>query len=204
MSNISKLQSAMEYLMTYGWAILIIAIVLIALFSLGVFSNNNLGTSCIPESGFLCTNITLTNILPPGTPANTLAVLTFTVGQAAGAGTYNVIVGITSQNTTNIVFFQTPVPYPFSIQESPGYTFPPNNGIVAELDGNTNSVTLDVGDGWIFYPATTQPNEVGSILASNAIGTSLSGYVWIVYNASSEYEPRILIQRIARFSAKVT
>ena len=33
-----KGQSAMEYLMTYGWAILIIAIVLAALFSLGVFS----------------------------------------------------------------------------------------------------------------------------------------------------------------------
>ena len=33
-----KSQSAMEYLMTYGWAILIIAIVLAALFSLGVFS----------------------------------------------------------------------------------------------------------------------------------------------------------------------
>ena len=32
-----KAQSAMEYLMTYGWAILIIAVVLIALFSLGVF-----------------------------------------------------------------------------------------------------------------------------------------------------------------------
>ena len=37
-----KSQSAMEYLMTYGWAILIIAIVLIALFQLGVFGNNNL------------------------------------------------------------------------------------------------------------------------------------------------------------------
>lgn len=33
----------MEYLMTYGWSILIIAIVLAALFSLGVFSNSNLG-----------------------------------------------------------------------------------------------------------------------------------------------------------------
>ncbi len=32
-----KAQSAMEYLMTYGWAILIIAVVLGALFSLGVF-----------------------------------------------------------------------------------------------------------------------------------------------------------------------
>ena len=34
-------QSAMEYLMTYGWAILIIAVVLGALFSLGVFNGNN-------------------------------------------------------------------------------------------------------------------------------------------------------------------
>jgi len=34
----SKAQSAMEYLMTYGWAILIIAVVLAALFQLGVFN----------------------------------------------------------------------------------------------------------------------------------------------------------------------
>ncbi len=33
-----KAQSAMEYLMTYGWAILIIAIVLVALFSLNLFN----------------------------------------------------------------------------------------------------------------------------------------------------------------------
>ena len=37
-----KSQSAMEYLMTYGWAILIIAIVLVALFQLGLFGNSNL------------------------------------------------------------------------------------------------------------------------------------------------------------------
>lgn len=34
----SKLQSAMEYLMTYGWAILIIGIVLVTLSSLGIFN----------------------------------------------------------------------------------------------------------------------------------------------------------------------
>ncbi len=33
-----KAQSAMEYLMTYGWAILIIAIVLVAFFSLNLFT----------------------------------------------------------------------------------------------------------------------------------------------------------------------
>ena len=43
----------MEYLMTYGWAILIIAIVLAALFSLGVFSGA-LPTACIAQSGFTC------------------------------------------------------------------------------------------------------------------------------------------------------
>ncbi len=46
----SKLQSAMEYLMTYGWAILIIAIVLVALFSLGVFNSANFAPKAPPGS----------------------------------------------------------------------------------------------------------------------------------------------------------
>ena len=50
-----KLQSAMEYLMTYGWAILIVAVVLAALYQLGFFSGTNfITTSCIAESGFTC------------------------------------------------------------------------------------------------------------------------------------------------------
>ncbi len=36
-------QSAMEYLMTYGWAILIVAIVLVALFQLGVLGGTSFG-----------------------------------------------------------------------------------------------------------------------------------------------------------------
>ena len=43
-----KSQSAMEYLMTYGWAILIIAVVLGALFSLGVFNASNLAPKASP------------------------------------------------------------------------------------------------------------------------------------------------------------
>ncbi|MEM3181399.1 MAG: LamG-like jellyroll fold domain-containing protein [Candidatus Micrarchaeaceae archaeon] len=44
----SKVQSAMEYLMTYGWAILIIAVVLGALFSLGVFNSVNFAPKAPP------------------------------------------------------------------------------------------------------------------------------------------------------------
>jgi Concanavalin A-like lectin/glucanases superfamily len=41
MASAAKSQSAMEYLMTYGWSILIVAVVLAALFQLGVFSSVN-------------------------------------------------------------------------------------------------------------------------------------------------------------------
>ena len=44
----ARLQSAMEYLMTYGWAILIIAVVLGALFSLGVFNGANFAPKAPP------------------------------------------------------------------------------------------------------------------------------------------------------------
>ena len=55
--RIKRAQSAMEYLMTYGWAILIIAVVLAALFSLGVFSQGSTANGCIPTPGFLCQNL---------------------------------------------------------------------------------------------------------------------------------------------------
>jgi len=68
----TKAQSAMEYLMTYGWAILIIAVVLGALFQLGVFNSSSfLGTGCIAQPGFYCNNPVL----------STSGVLTVTVGQ---------------------------------------------------------------------------------------------------------------------------
>jgi hypothetical protein len=51
----------MEYLMTYGWSILIIAVVLAALFALGIFGagSNSGASACIPQSGFSCTGVLL-------------------------------------------------------------------------------------------------------------------------------------------------
>jgi len=46
----SKAQSAMEYLMTYGWAILIISVVLAALFQLGVFNPMTFAPKAPPGS----------------------------------------------------------------------------------------------------------------------------------------------------------
>jgi hypothetical protein len=51
----------MEYLMTYGWSILIVAIVLVVLFAFGVFGNSGSSgaSSCIPLSGYQCNSAIL-------------------------------------------------------------------------------------------------------------------------------------------------
>jgi len=94
-----KAQSAMEYLMTYGWAILIIAVVLGALFSLGVFSGPSLlGTSCIASPGFLCQNPVL----------STSGTLTATIGQENGYTAYNAFFYVSPQGSgVNPVGFPT-------------------------------------------------------------------------------------------------
>ncbi len=52
-----KLQSAMEYMVTYGWAIIIIAVALAALVALGVFNPATFtGQECIMAAGFSCIN----------------------------------------------------------------------------------------------------------------------------------------------------
>ena len=50
-----RAQSAIEFLMTYGWAILVIAVIIGLLFQLGVFSPS-LPNSCISGAPFFCNN----------------------------------------------------------------------------------------------------------------------------------------------------
>ncbi len=57
-----RLQAALEYLTSYGWAILIIAAVLIAIYSLGFFNIGNYANSeCVMTSGFSCSGVSITS-----------------------------------------------------------------------------------------------------------------------------------------------
>ena len=62
-SILNRSQSAMEYLMTYGWAILIIAIVLVALFSLGIFNSSNFAPKAQPGSCEVLRNSAQTSLV---------------------------------------------------------------------------------------------------------------------------------------------
>lgn len=71
-----KGQSAMEYLMTYGWAILVIIIVIAVLFYIGVLNPRNVTPqSCMFPPGISCASFKL---------HSTNASLTLMIGQATG------------------------------------------------------------------------------------------------------------------------
>jgi hypothetical protein len=96
-----KAQSAMEYLMTYGWAVLIISVVLGVLYGLNIF---NLPTfspnTCVLEGDFSCSNTTLSST----------GVLALTVGQSTSSQIYVTAIGCNSiASTAGMTTFNTPV-----------------------------------------------------------------------------------------------
>ncbi len=58
LKNNKKSQAAMEFLMTYGWAILIILLIIAVLFSLDIF-NPKAPNNCISVSPIICYDIKL-------------------------------------------------------------------------------------------------------------------------------------------------
>ena len=170
-----KLQSAMEYLMTYGWAILIIAVVLGALFSLGVFGNL-LGNHCVTTPGWSCISATLA----------TNGILTMSIGQATG--TINLQAAACS-----------------SVADSTGYPeYGPqaSNSILNVTTANEAGLgvsfsTSTVSSGQTFalsvpcYSSASQTYSSGSLTPSYTLGQAFTGYVWLKYTLTSGGSPII-------------
>ena len=147
------------FLMTYGWSILIVAIVLVSLFELGIFGNNSLSGNgaCISQSGYLCTKVTLA----------TNGILSATIGSAYGDIT---LTGIAcTNNSAQPTSFNTIT----STQINNGETIPisfscplTNNALGSSFNGNL----------WIEYTSGTisdQITKVGAVsLKTTILGTS--------------------------------
>ncbi len=75
MRDALRIQSAMDYLMTYGWSIVVIVIAVAVLYYLGVFGGNaGLGSSCLAQTGYVCGSLVL----------NSLGVANVMLGQVSG------------------------------------------------------------------------------------------------------------------------
>ena len=78
-----RLQGAMEYLTTYGWAILVIIIALAALLEFGVF-HSPVGSSCKTTPEFSCTTPSFSGTISAG------GNLTVSIDQGLGFAIYDV------------------------------------------------------------------------------------------------------------------
>ncbi len=190
-----RVQSAMEYLMTYGWAILIIAVVLGALFSLGIFNGSSLlGTACIAGPGYLCTGVVL------GITGNLL----FTFGQSTGSNMYNV--GMACGASSSSAGLPANVLSMVLLASSGATTSVPANGVGASGPTGitlTSGQTLSVS-GLQCY-GTNGQSLIGSA-TSVAIGTAFSGSLWANFTinsgAISSSNPALTV-KFATISARV-
>ncbi len=202
----------MEYLMTYGWAILIIAVVLAALFSLGVFTNPGLGIACIASPGYTCQSVTLAQ-------TGTINVsLSFTFGQASGSTIYNVGMACSAtasagglpNPTTNSVATQNTIVYLTPTGAATQNGLNPSVGVTSPLT-LISGATLRVSKLLCYSSAADSNGAVGLALTPTTapIGTSFSGGIYMNYTLSPTAPTTgggtnpVYTVRIATFTAKV-
>jgi len=171
-----KAQSAMEYLMTYGWAILIIAIVLAALFSLGIFSSSSFtGTTCVASSGFICAS-----------PVWTSGVLHVTLGQSTGT------------SWGDVTFFVVPAG-----ARTPTNPTQVGNALAANAYIGGTSSTIAQGTGSMSSGQTaayTFTLSNNATVFPTAVGSSASGTMWVEYTTPSVTTP--LLSQVATMTLK--
>lgn len=165
--------------MTYGWAILIIAVVMVALFSLGILGGSPLSTTCLPQSGYQCSGVTYTHGGSAGAPYPAGNVI-LTIGQTTGTNWLTANIFYVPQGTPQSGGVPTSIPAggavllgvgcaPTIAQEGTGNVLGGCNGAVPAqfASGQTGTVSLGVSS-----PAT------------NA-GSSASGTIWASYTTSA-------------------
>ena len=160
-----KSQSAMEYLMTYGWSILIIAVVIASLIELGVFNSASTApSSCIATTGFSCTSPILYSSGALVIKLGQVSTGPMTITGTACTKT-NIITAVASISNTTIqsdqqvqLVFDCPIT---------------NNATGSEFTGHL----------WIEYSTLSQQNiieEVGSVIAP-VMSSNTSAYAPIIY-----------------------
>ncbi len=165
-----RLQSAMEYLMTYGWAILIIAVVLGVLYYLGIFNGAaSLGTACIPVAGYLCQT--------PSMSSNGL--LSFTLGQNTAGVQYNVALACAQVSNGQGL----------PVANSNPWYYVTSNGVAITTTGNqASAISLTPGE-QISVTGLTCFSTTGTAFNPSSIGAQFSGTLWYNYTAISTNTP---------------
>jgi hypothetical protein len=170
-----KAQSAMEYLMTYGWAMLIIGIVIAALFKMGVFSTSFAANGCVAVSGYLCTANSLTQ------QDN----ISFTVGQLALSKTmYNVAAACAASLSSAGL----PNPSPTSGGPYAAMVYLSSTGAATNIAANgvVNAISpLSLAPGQKTIVTGLTCYGPSGTLITPVVGSAFNGYIWLDYTTGS-------------------
>ena len=119
-SEAGKAQSAMEYLVTYSWALLILVLVLAALIGFGLFNQATYTpNACAIQGDFSCRNTTLYSAgnfaftlgQSVSSPITITAIGCNTTVSTNGVKTYNVFLPIGNNMTTYVQCYSGNVPF---------------------------------------------------------------------------------------------
>ncbi len=200
-----KAQSAMEYLMTYGWAILIIAIVLAALYILGVFNGSAfIGTTCTATSGALCTS-------PIAAPGN----FTVTLGQVSTTDWANtsfafVPTGSVMPATSNMLSYPAGSVIGNVIGSSSVAIHPTTVGIT-EASSMTSGFTTKVSfvdnktGACISAPGALASGCALITSIPTSVGSTTSGEIWAIYTLpTSAGSPPYYAQELGKATMKIS
>ncbi len=174
-------QEALDFLLSYGVAILIIAIAIYVVTQLGAFNPNIVPVSCTPSPGFACIAYAV----------NTSGTLIITISQATG-GTMS-IVGAACSSSVN------------ATGNKPAYG---NIGVLPWSSapsyyplGVASNVITSYSGGAILIEAKCYD---GAGVASGNLGNVFTGYIWLNYTISDLPSSIYHVVNIATFTAKYT
>ncbi|MEM0150008.1 MAG: hypothetical protein QXW10_03875 [Candidatus Micrarchaeaceae archaeon] len=176
-----KAQAAMDFLISYGVAILIIALALYVIYRVGIFNPTIVPSYCNPAPSFICNLAAI----------NTSGVMTISFAQATG-GAMN-ITGVACSTVANIT------------SNGPMYG---NIGIKTYKAASGFYPSNELQNGAILYSSNSIAINVycysGRGIAKASLGSVFTGYVWINYTYSGLPPSMHNIEEIATVSAKYT
>jgi len=170
-----KAQSAMEYLTTYGWAILIIAVVIIALDALGIFNPSAFVSRAQPGS---C------SVYRPYGPGTAQLVNLQGVCSTEEPRTVAAFNGRTSQiNILNAGLFGLTNQLSVSAWVYSNSSSPTSQDVVSKANSNTNTgYLIGTTNGWSSASVSLDVNGVWQTVSGSYPGINTWNYVAATYN----------------------
>jgi hypothetical protein len=181
-----KSQVAVDFLVSYGIAILIVTVSIYVVLRLGVFGGTLTPSSCNPAPGFGCTDVALSQ--------NGLMIMVFSQA-TGGAITINGAACSTAINTTGNGPLYGNTKVQASSQFSSGYSggsFSP----ITMYSGTSASIQI--------VCFSSSGGGIGGGVQTSTIGSTQTDYVWLNYTTTGLPSGVYTVQRAFQFTTKAS